>query len=782
MMLTILIILKTILFASITRVENNLLLVLTLTSLVSLLVLSLIEMRAKKNKGLYQLIFYSIISLIIFIDVMHYSYFEELPSLAQLGQVGQLGVVGSSIIRLLTWKNIIFILDLPILIYLKRKGVKGLKRLKYNPGKDTIGRIAITSAIGIMIIVGVTFASDASTILTNQELYSYHIGDIVDTYFLDEVSGSNNPEEVLQMMREKEEVSGEKKHYGIGKDRNLIVVQIESLQDFVIGMEVGGEEVTPHINRFIQDQSSLYFDEFYQLINRGNTSDAEFVVNNSLHPSNEEPSYSQYENNTFYGLPWRLRDEGYNAWVFHGYKKEFWNRRAAYPAQGFQRFLSEEDFHYEEQILFGISDREFYEQTIDYLLELDAIDDNPFYSFIITLSSHTPYNMDEKYHVLDIEEPQKGTIVGDYLHAIHYADQEFGNFLEALKREGLYDNSVIAIYGDHYGINNADEEVFIPMEDILGEPYNFDHIMNIPLVINVPGEGIKETISKIGSQIDFYPTILNIMGLENEKGYMMGMDLVNSEEYNYVAPQRVLRRGSFIDDDVIFNIARDGIFSNSQARDRKTREEVDINRYRSTYDRVINDISTSDIILKNDLFKYLLNDEDIDGEKDSKHGKLPEQEVIHSLDELDIIEMNAIYNVENRIIRLNVDRNTDLYKLERWMIEHPGAYLILHSEEGDMELLEEIKDDYKELRDRYIGEIGDVNDYFLIQRRGYKNLILDTRGKGYKEKELLDYLDLNEHFALIVEEKRIRKRLASKIRDRGIRVYVVGETGSLMEY
>ena len=143
--------------------------------------------------------------------------------------------------------------------------------------------------------------------------------------------------------------------------------------------------------------------------------------------------------------------------------------------------------------------------------------------------------------------------------------------------------------------------------------------------------------------------------------------------------------------------------------------------------------------------------------------------------------MNAIYNVENRIIRLNVDRNTDLYKLERWMIEHPGAYLILHSEEGDMELLEEIKDEYKDLRDRYIGEIGDVNDYFLIQRRGYKHLILDTRDKGYREKELLDYLDLNEHLALIVEEKGIRKRLASKIRDRGIRIYIEEEE-KLIEY
>ncbi len=162
------------------------------------------------------------------------------------------------------------------------------------------------------------------------------------------------------------------------------------MQDFVIDLQYNGQEITPNLNKLVHDKSSLYYDNYHQLLGRGNTSDAEFVSNNSLHPSMEEPTYTKYEDNTFYGLPWLLRDNGYTAWVFHGYEKEFWNREKAYVNQGFQRFVSEEDYEFEEVLGFGIRDEDFYAQTIEYLKELDNIDENPFYAFIISLSSHTP--------------------------------------------------------------------------------------------------------------------------------------------------------------------------------------------------------------------------------------------------------------------------------------------------------------------------------------------------------------------------------------------------------
>ncbi len=145
---------------------------------------------------------------------------------------------------------------------------------------------------------------------------------------------------------------------------------MEALQKFPLNRFYNEQELTPNLNKLIEDKSTIYFNNYYQQIGRGNTADAEFVSNNSLYPSMDEPTYSQYEENTFHGLPWVLRDNGYRSWVFHGYKKEFWNRERAYPNQGFERFISEEDYNLEETIGFGITDEEFFKQSMDYLKEM----------------------------------------------------------------------------------------------------------------------------------------------------------------------------------------------------------------------------------------------------------------------------------------------------------------------------------------------------------------------------------------------------------------------------
>ncbi len=81
-----------------------------------------------------------------------------------------------------------------------------------------------------------------------------------------------------------------------------------------------------------------------------------------------------------------------------------------------------------ETIGFGITDEEFYRQSMDYLKELDSIDDNPFYAFIISLTSHNPFNIPDEYRELKIRKEHEDTILGDYIQSIHYADKALGQF------------------------------------------------------------------------------------------------------------------------------------------------------------------------------------------------------------------------------------------------------------------------------------------------------------------------------------------------------------------
>lgn len=779
MILAILITLKTLLFINITNIQYNAFLIFAFTTSVSMLILAAIEFSKPKYKKVLQIIFYTLFSLIIFVDIMYYSYYQELPSVALLGMAKQLTAVSDIVIDMISIKNLLFIIDLPITIYYIIK----LQKTKEYSKKIVIGVLSTIASL-LLIVTIITMKTDKLLALENQEFYSFHGTDIINNYFKDqsiELVGYPNIEDIMDFKNEPEPEPEELRYNGIGHGKNLIVFQIEALQDFVINLNYNNQEITPNLNRLIQDQSSIYFDDYFQSVGRGNTSDAEFVTQNSLFPSMEDYTYSQYGDNTFYGLPWLLRDNGYNSWVFHGYEKSFWNREKAYVNQGFQRFLSKEDFNYKETIGFGISDEEFFDQTLEYLKELDNIDENPFYAFIISLSSHTPYTIDKKYHVLDILKEHKGNVVANYLQAIHYTDKELGRLIDNLKEEGLYDNTVIAIYGDHQGINNSRPEVFPVMEYILGEPYNFDHILNVPLIIHVPGEEIHETISTIGSQIDFYPTIINIMGYNNEKGLMMGKDLINHKGYSFVAPQTTMRKGSFIDKDVLFNISQDGIFKNSTVTSRKTREKLDVNQYRDIYDKAISTINKGEFILRNDLLKDILA-EGVDPEQVEigtiQIPELLEQEIIESYQKFTIDKLETSYNKGNKVIRIPVGESTDLVALNKWMTDHKDAYLILRSTSGEGILELNLKK-AKHLNHRYIAEIAGFKEHYLIHRGGYRNIILNIIDLDYDDQEIVDFLTMQIHYAVIMDETRAETQLPKKLEEIGVKVYILGESDEL---
>ncbi|PIB65619.1 hypothetical protein AOA60_03020, partial [Pseudomonas sp. 2822-17] len=70
--------------------------------------------------------------------------------------------------------------------------------------------------------------------------------------------------------------------FGVAKDMNVVVVSLESVESFVIGETMNGEEITPFLNELIED--SFYFENFYYQTGQGKTSDAEFLINNSSYP------------------------------------------------------------------------------------------------------------------------------------------------------------------------------------------------------------------------------------------------------------------------------------------------------------------------------------------------------------------------------------------------------------------------------------------------------------------------------------------------------------------
>lgn len=784
MIFSILLLLKVLLFMSITNIEHNKGIIFFTSLVVTLLIFSLVHFSQYRRKNLLGLIIYGFISFIMFADVMYYSHFNILPTVKLLGLMGQVGAVGDSLKELFTIKNAIFLLDLPFIIFFVIKSPRNESKVYDRKIRWGVPISLLAVLVCLLIFLGM---KELLGPVSNQEFFSYHIKDIKSALIGDdkaEGTGLIIQEDLEQLSKENKQIKGE--YTGLGKGKNLIVIQVEALQNFVIDLVYEGQEITPNLNRLIRESGSLYFDNYYQHIGRGNTSDAEFVTNNSLYPAYDYPTYEEYADNTFYGLPWILRDNKYTAWVFHGYKKEFWNREKAYVNLGFERFISEEDYEFteKESIGFGIIDEVFFSQTLDYIKELDNVDENPFYAFIITLTSHTPFNMPGHLQTIKLREEHKNTMLGNYLQAIHYADKALGEFLEGLRREGYYDNSVVAIYGDHFAIFGSEQRDRDIMSDLLNKPYNLGDIMNVPLIIHIPGLEDNKTISKIGSQLDFLPTILNIMGYENQKGIMFGKDLLNYEGDNFVAPLVYAVKGSFITDDVIFYMSRDGIFKNSYAIDRKTNEKIeDIESLRPIYEKVIEDINKSHYILKHDLLKQLIESggkADIDGLEISN---LPLEDSIPKCVDNPIYQLKENTVAGKRVISVEVkwDSNkekvllkdgTNIDKLIQFMKDNKDVYIVLRTSEEDESIFLKIKDDYKEVIDRLIVEMKNFESLAELTGRAYRYVMLNLNSNQYSEEDVVEFLKRSPLAAVIVDGNSYSKSLVEKVKGMNIPVYL----------
>ncbi|MDF2820805.1 MAG: hypothetical protein K0R15_1246 [Clostridiales bacterium] len=542
-------------------------------------------------------VIYTFITFWMFADTVYYGYFNEFTSVNQLWQMNNLVVVNDSFKFVMPPISIVFFLDIPFVVYIFQK-IRKTKIIQVNKRK---GVVLMSIAFVLPLILAI-LPININMVTRNQktEFFTYHFKDAIDNLFLVGKPKEKSAKETVAIIDECVGKTLDNEYFGISKDKNLIVIQIESFQNFVIGKEYNGQELTPNLNKLI-NKDSIYFKNYFQTIGKGNTADAEFASQNSIYPVIKGESYRLFVNNTFSGLPWIMRDLGYETTVFHGYEENFWNRKNAYVNQGFQDFISQEDFDDTETIGFGLSDKEMFRQTADILKNKKS----PFYSFIITLTNHHPYELPEDKKVIKLKPEDEGTVFGNYMQSVYYTDVAIGQFIESLKENGVYDECIFVLYGDHHGLNCKDKDISESMNEFLGYDYTFRDMLNVPLIIHMPGSEVTKRIDTVGGQVDLMPTIANLMGADisgNES--VFGQDLNNASE-GFVASLTYMLEGSFINDEVIFEYARDGIFEHSKAFDLNTHKEVDIKGYLDESIRAKKLLQTSEYILELNLIKKL---------------------------------------------------------------------------------------------------------------------------------------------------------------------------------
>ncbi|MCP3029419.1 LTA synthase family protein [Halobacillus sp. A5] len=296
---------------------------------------------------------------------------------------------------------------------------------------------------------------------------------------------------------------------GIFEDRNLIMIQFESLQQFVIGEKVNGQEITPNLNRLVEN--GLSFENYYPQTAEGNSSDAELLTFNSLYPLKEGSTFFRYPAVDYPSLAKDFKDSGYSTAAFHGDEGTFWNRDAVFPFMGFDRYYDISNYRDTKKhaLGMGLSDEAFFEQTAEHLMKLQQ----PYLSSLITLTSHTPFLLPEEEKLIDTGDV-KHTALGNYFESIHYTDHYLGRFLDRLNSSGQLDETVVVIYGDHNGVfkeSKSEVEEWIA-SDISEDQWRTEY-SSVPFIVASPSLKNPLKVKDIAGQIDAAPTLRDWFGL-----------------------------------------------------------------------------------------------------------------------------------------------------------------------------------------------------------------------------------------------------------------------------
>ncbi len=378
-------------------------------------------------------------------------------------------------------------------------------------------------------------------------VFTFHMLDL-NTYVSNKVNAikpiSKSELEIIENTNKAE--STYNRYTGVLEGKNIVVLQMEAFQGFVINKTFNDIEITPNLNKLIKN-NSMYASNFYYETAGGNTVDAELLANTAMLPTYQGSAYYLYPNNFYISMPSLLNNEGYKSYSFHAYEGTFWNRIIMHSTLGFEKFYNVKDFDFDDDDVLGwtLNDEKFLKDSLDKVLDAT---DSKFYSYMVMLSSHYPYegfyNGEFTWSLgrTDGEVP----IFERYLNSIKYVDYTIGEFIKYLKQKGVYENTVIVILGDHGGLFYDERKDMLEMLNLEESEQQYAKLETVPLIIHSPD--LKESIltNKVVGQKDLMATLCNLVGLKVP--YTFSRDILN-DSYKGIVTKR---HGNVYTNDFIF--------------------------------------------------------------------------------------------------------------------------------------------------------------------------------------------------------------------------------------
>lgn len=559
-------------------------------------------------------IFNGLMSLVLFAASVYFNHFGSVPTYLALYELNQVFQVKASVESTIQSIDYLFFADLVILaivaLFRRWKHGKAYPHARYSVRKTSrvhmiVILVAIVGGFGLSAysVYSTRGITNELVQAENAGFLNYEVVAAIKVKEDNNLIATGDIKETIAKINElqasysySDKPAGTTPDYfGSQKGKNVIVLQLEAFQNFPLHQSLNGQELTPVMNKLADE--GFYFPHVYQQIGPGNTSDAEFMSNTSIYPIGTLAMSTGFGDREIPSLARLLKEKGYESYTFHVNKVGFWNRNELYPALGFDGYYEKGDFTNDHFNAFGASDEQLYITAVDKLVELQK-KGTPFYAQMVTASSHHPFKIPDSFKKITMPDELKDTMLGDYLTAINYTDYAIGTLIEGLKENGMWENTVLVMYGDHFGLQPQD----VPPEQVesaLGISYDSRiSRFNIPLIVRVPGMEQGQVVERTGGQLDILPTIANLLGvsLEQEGFTAFGHDLLNIDR-NVLGMRYYLPSGSFFNDEVLYVPGKG--FEDGKAVSLDTLEPVtDITKYQSDYEYILKLMSLSDEYVK----------------------------------------------------------------------------------------------------------------------------------------------------------------------------------------
>lgn len=558
-----------------------------LVDLSFLIAISLFSLFLKRTKRIkYFMAVTIILTIICIINSIYYHYYSSFASVSLLATAVFAADVGDAIVE-----NVIKIVDFiyilsPICLYLSYRIIKkrGYLKREIKVEKKKIIKKALLSSLCIFVVGGIFMPINSwarlfklwnrESVVMSYGIYFYQLDDFIQslTPQITNLFGHDNAlKSVTDYYEENKREKTSNQFTGIFEGKNVIVIHAESMQTFPMNLKFNDQEVTPNMNKLASE--GIFFSNFYSQVGVGTSSDAEFTFNTSLMPSTSGTVFVNYFNRTYVSIPQLLKEKGYYTYSMHGNTGDFWNRNTMHKNLGYDKFYSKDSYVIDETIGLGLSDKSFFSQSVEIMKEVKENEEGPFYTLLITLTNHTPFSdlelIDEFPTTIDVQigdqtitrEYLNNTTMGNYLRSVHYADEAIGEFIEKLDKEGLLENTVLIIYGDHdarleyndynllYNYDPISDRILTEEDEgyVTYNKYTYELDKKVPFIVWTKDQSFNLTVDTPMGMIDVLPTIGNMLGIESP--YQLGTDIFSIEEDNMV----VFIDGSFLTSKIYYN-------------------------------------------------------------------------------------------------------------------------------------------------------------------------------------------------------------------------------------